>query len=396
MKVQTIGALAVFALAIAACGGGGGGGTAPSGSSVAVLPTAGPTTVAATAAPTSTALPAGYAISKVTLSMPKGTYAASSARKTQAIGVGTESIVFTLLQQNGSPATGAPQVFPLTASSQYCTTNPVTLALNCTLPVGAPIGADVFLAQTYANPDGTGALTGSGAVALSVGQNTSNTASIVLNAQVAAVYVVSGSFYLGNANGYLTSQSSARRGATQAALRAALSSRKGTQQAALPVVNTSPVFVVAVDSSGNTILNPSVYNAPIYLQLAFDPFYGWAYYGGTTADASVTVTYANGDPSTCTGGNTTETASDWYQYIAICSPSDNVTAAILANGGVNPSTYAYIYGYILSNQLFPTPAPSMTPVPLPTPIANSYASIYVVVASPSPSPSGGIIQVQPQ
>lgn len=383
MKVQGIVALAVVAIAIAACGGGGGGGSAPSGST-AVLPT-----TAANPTPTSAALPAGYAIDAVTISMAKGTYSTTSVRRAQTVGTGTESVVFTLLQQNGQPVTGTPQIFGLIQTSPGCTVNPTTQALTCVLPVDAPIGQDVFLAQTYDEANGTGNLTGSGAVALNVGQNTANTASIVLNAQVASVYVVTGSFYLG---AYDDDAVARGKGAQAAARRASVTAKRSPQQT-YPTINSTPVFVVAVDSSGNTILNPSAYNAPIYLQLAFDYFYGYFYDGPATADVTLTVTYGNNDPSPCTP-NGTATASDWYQSFPICSPSDNVVATLGSTGGSNPSYDAYIYGYLLSSQLFPTPAPSQSPVPLPTPLTDSYAEIYIEYPpTPAPSPSGGSIQV---
>lgn len=382
MKVQGIVAIAVVAVAIAACGGGGGGGgTAPGGSS-GVLPTA---AANATATPSSAALPAGYAYDNVTITMAKGTYSTTSVRRAQTVGAGTESIVFTLLQQNGVAVSGAVQTFGLVQTSPGCTLN-ANQALTCVLPVDAPIGQDVFLAQTFDNVNGTGNLTGSGAVALSVGQNTTNTASIVLNAQVASAYVVAGSFYLGDYN----DDSAARRGG-QAATRAAAAARRGTLQT---TVNSTPVFVVAVDSSGNTILNPSSYNAPIYLQLGFSLWGGESsYYDGVpgTADVTLSVTYANNDPSPCTGG--TATISNWYQSFPICSPGDNVTASLSATGGTNPSYYAYIYADLLSSQLQPTPAPSQSPAAFATPSNNSYAEIYVIYPTPSPTPSGGSISV---
>jgi hypothetical protein len=375
MRLQGILALAVVALSIAACGGGGGGGSSPAGTSNAVLPTA-PPNVAAT--PTSAALPAGYAVDKVLVTMAKGTYAAS-ARRLQAIGTGTESIVFTLLQQNGSPVTGTPQVFGLTSSSQNCTVNAGTGNLGCTLPVDAPIGQDIFLAQTYANSDGTGGLTGSGAVALSVGQNTTNTASIVLNAQVAAVFVVAGNNVLGTEN----LSSVVRNRGAQALRRPADAPPTGP--------NSMPVFVIATDSSGNTILNPSAYNAPLYLQLAFDPNEPCCS-GNATADVTLSVTYGISDPTPCTAGSTVA-VNTYYASLPLCSPSDSVTAALSPTGGANPSETAFIFGYINANTLVPTPAPSQTPLPLVTPSANSFAYFSVFYPAPSPFPSGGSITV---
>lgn len=387
MKVQGIVALAVVAVAIAACGGGGGGGSAPP-VSTAVLPT---TAANPTPTPTSAALPAGYAIQPVKITMARGTYSTQSIRRgVQAIGQGTESVVFTLLQQNGAPVTGNPQVFGLIQTSPGCTVDPNTQALTCLLPVDAPIGQDVFLAQTYDQPNGTGNLTGSGAVALSVGQNTTNTASIVLNAQVNAVYIVAGFQYLGEEYDY----AAARRGAQ--ALRTQTVHTQAVRSPLQTFNQSTPVFVVAVDSSGNTILNPSAYNAPVYLLLAFDNSTCGNYSCDSvlaTPDVTLTVTYGNNDPSPCTA-NGTATAAGWYGVLALCSPSDSVTASLSANLGANPSENAYIYGFITSPAaMYPVPTGSATPGPGPTPTGNTYADIYVTVPTPSPSPSGGSIQV---
>jgi hypothetical protein len=375
IKERNLIALAVIAV-LAACGGGGGGGgttALPSGTnSVGATPTP-----AATSTPV---LPAGYAVDAVSITMAKGTFAAASSRGALAIGAGTESIVFTLLQQNGVAQTGSPQDFGLTASSAGCTTNPNTGALTCVLPVDAPVGQDVFLAQTYSNANGTGSLTGSGAVALSVGINSSNTASIVLNAQVAAVYVVSGSFYLG-AYGQLSAiargtgaQAVIRRAGTQSAL------RHPDTQVNYPDVTSTQVFVVAVDSSGNTILNPSTYSSPVYLQIAYDTLDGYLPY---TADVTLTATYAANDPSPCLPGGTA-TASGWYQSFALCSPSDTVTASLTPNVLSSPSSDAYVFGQTSATALIPTPAPNTTPEPVPSyPATNSFADIYVVYPTPA-------------
>jgi hypothetical protein len=376
IKERNLIALAVIAV-LAACGGGGGGGTStlPSGTnSVGAMPTP-----SATATPV---LPAGYAVDAVSITMAKGTYAAASSRSVQAIGTGTQSIVFTLLQQNGVAQTGSPQDFGLTASSSGCTTNPNTQALTCVLPVDAPVGQDVFLAQTYSNANGTGSLTGSGAVALNVGINSTNTASIVLNAQVAAVYVVSGSFYLGS---YLPPSAIARGTGAQAVIRragtqSALRHAAGAQQVNYPAVTSTQVFVVAVDSSGNTILNPSTYSSAIYLQIAYDTYEDYLPY---SADVTLTATYAANDPSPCTPGGTAS-ASGWYQSFALCSPSDTVTASLTPNVLSSPSSDAYVFGQTSATALIPTPAPNTTPEPVPSyPATNSYADIYVIYPTPA-------------
>ena len=183
VKERNFIALAIIA-ALAACGGGGGSSAPASGSLVGGAPVT---------TPTPGALPAGYLVTSVAITLPAGKYSAST-RRTQTVGTGTTSITFTLLQQNGASATSTPQAFGLTASSKGCVVNQ-SQALVCTLGVDAPVGQDVFLAQTY---DANGNLTGSGAVALSVALNSANAAAITLSAQVANVFVVAGSPYLGS------------------------------------------------------------------------------------------------------------------------------------------------------------------------------------------------------
>lgn len=367
IQTRFFSALALLAIAAAACGGGGGGG----GGSVPAAPnnTTALNTPSVTTTVTPNVVPSGYAPTAFKISLPKGTYASSATRRTgQNIGTGTQSIVLTLLQQNGVATTGTPQPFGLTSSSPGCALNATTQALNCTLSVNAPIGQDVFLAQTFDGANGTGNLTGSGAVQLSVGINSTNTAAIVLNAQVAGVAVVAASYYLG---AYYT------QGAAKA--RAAGRLRPMVTNTTPPTINSTPVYVVAYDNLGNIILNPSSYNSPVYLQLAFDA----SYYYTDTADVTLAVTYAAGDPNPCTPGQTVSTNA-WYGSVAVCSPSDVITASLSATGGPDPSDFVSIYGWISASSLIPTPAPSSTPMPTPMPSTNNYATIQVNYATPTP------------
>jgi hypothetical protein len=365
-KTRNLTALAIIAV-LAACGGGGGGtSSAPAGGSlVGGLPAATPTPGAL---PTSGALPAGYLVTSVAITLPAGKYSAST-RRTQTVGTGTTSITFTLLQQNGASATSTPQSFGLTASSKGCAVNQ-SQALVCTLGVDAPVGQDVFLAQTY---DANGNLTGSGAVALSVALNSANAAAITLSAQVANVFVVAGSPYLGSSQNL---ESKARQGAQ--------GSRR-SPAGAPPYLTSMPVFVIASDSANNTILNPSNYSSPIYVQLGFD-----LWFDEYTPDVTLNVTYGVSDTPPCTAG-ATASASGWYASLMLCSPSDNVTATIAANPGNNPSDYGYIYGWVSAASLVPTPAPSQAPIAFQTPSANTFAQFSVNVTpppTPVPTPSG--------
>lgn len=286
MRLSGIITLAFVALAVAACGGGGGGGsTTPSVVSVATN---------AAPAPTGTALPAGYARANVSITVP-GTGTASNGRRgAQNVGVGTTSIQFTLLQTSSSVATPAPQIFGLLATSPGCVT--ISGNIQCTLGVNAPIGNDVFLAQTY---NVSGGLTGSGAVQLSVAQNTVNTASLTLSGQVATVYLADSNFlqYLGNYE-----ESKSRRGAQ-------------AKVASLPTVTQMQIFVIAQDNQGNIILNPSIFTTPVYLQQVFF---------GTNPDVTLQVVPG------VEGGSTTSTSAN-YGSVQVNSPSDVITATLIPN-----------------------------------------------------------------
>jgi hypothetical protein len=281
--------------------------------------------------------------------MPKGSYAAS-VRRAQTIGANTQSIVFTLLQVNGAAASDTPQTFGLTASSTGCTTDSTTQNLACTLPLAAPIGQnDVFLAQTYSGPNGTGSLTGSGAVAFNVVRNAVNTASISLSAQVASVYLLTSSGYLGP-KPYASSQP------------------------ASSTVNSMRVFVVALDSANNIILNPSSYDKPITLQLGFP---------NGAPDVTLSATYAAGDQSPCPAGGSAS-ASGAYGYLSICSPSDVVTAT-LVTAVPNGANYGNIIGSIGAAPFYPTPAPGTSPSPLPSnPAGLAYTSFYIASGASGP------------
>jgi hypothetical protein len=124
------------------------------------------------------------------------------------------------------------------------------------------------------------------------------------------------------------------------------------------------LFVIGLDSSGNTILNPSIYNSPVNLQLVYP-------YGGT-ADASLAVTYAASDTGAPTG--TLTTSSD-FGSLFVYSPSDVITLSLLPV--VNGSSFGAVLGTI-GSALYPTPAPSASPMLLPTPPPNvSYSEFYI-------------------
>ena len=193
VKERNLALAAVVAVAVlAACGGGGGGGSAPAPVGLAVG-TATPIG-AATSAPTA---PPGQLVASVSVTLPKGTFA-QSVRRAQAIGTGTQSIVFTLLQQNGPAVTGSPQPFGLTASSAGCTVDGNSGNLTCgLLPSMRRSGATSSSHRPTWLPNGAGSLPGRRRDGAHRRDQRLQRANIVLNAQVASVFLVAGNSQLG-------------------------------------------------------------------------------------------------------------------------------------------------------------------------------------------------------
>jgi hypothetical protein len=282
--------------ALAACGGGGSSAAPPTPTPTATpTPTPSPT-------PSATAVPANEAHFSITLPATTTT----AARNRQTIGSGTASIKFTLLQPSG----GTPQTFPLNAQQTYCVSN--QSQLTCTLAVVAPIGLDVFLAQTY---DGNNNLTGSGAVQFNVAINNSNVESLSLTSQVSSVYLASSASYLGEETYFLQS------GSDDFINR----SPEGVRHPTQAVSSSMNVFVIALDSANNTILDPSVYTSPITLQVIYTDSY-LNVLTSPVADVALDVTPTSYDSSGC--GATGATPSPAYAVVQVCSPGDAITASI--------------------------------------------------------------------
>ena len=314
MRVLGIIALAVIAMAVAACGGGGGGGGSAAPASN-LLPA------------TSSPLPAGFATANVTISFPTSSLA--SIRRAQTVGAGTQSIRFTLLQQTGASASPAPQTYGLTSASPGCVV--AAGVLTCSLSINAPVGSDIFLAQTYSGTTGNGTLTGSGAVALSVALNATNRATLSLSAQIASLFLASSSGFLGALGSQLPGSHLRR------APRAA-----GTN------VNSMRVFVIALDDAGNPVINPSQFDQPVNLELVYP-------YGGTP-DVSLGVQYASGDTSA--SGSTSTSAN--YGSVLVYSPSDVITATLqtVTNGATSANIFGNIGSALIAS---PAPVPSAPP-----------------------------------
>jgi hypothetical protein len=326
--------------------------------------------VATSNAPATNApLPAGYAVANVIITIPK-TGSSSFTRKAQTVGAGTASISFTLLQLNGAAATAALQTYGLTSNSPGCGTQGGNLV--CSLNINAPIGSDVFLAQTFSGAAATGSLTGSGAVALTVAQNHANTASLSLDGQVASVYLASSSTFLGTAS---QPGAKARRNGAAAVRSAATRTVQGTPNGS--TVNSMRIFVIALDSSGNTVLNPSTFDQPIQVQLIYTTF---DCCGGIEPDVTnppnltLSVAYNSAvDPNGC-GGNASATAG--FTTVNVCSPSDVITATFnfqVANGPQNAVLIGSIAG---TGDLS---APTGQPTTLPTGFAAGVGSLSIAL-----------------
>jgi len=317
---------------LAACGGGGSSGT--------VAPSSVPTAVV-TAAATSTPLPSNEARAAFSITLPSTKTA--SARNRQTIGTGTTSITFTLLQ----PAGGTAQSFPLDGSQTYCTSG--QNGLTCTLSVVAPIGLDVFLAQTY---DSNNNLTGSGAVQFDVTENSTNVESLSLTSQVQSVYLTSSSNYLGLYSDGFQYESQEAIARPPAAIRR-------PAQTGGPVPSMS-VFVIAQDSANNTILNPSIFNLPITIQIVYTDIYLDAL-SSPVADVALGVKPTSYDPSTC-GTQGSSTPSPTYSDVQVCSPGDAITATVVNNSG--GAAGMVLIGSVngAANLVQPSPIPSSTPV----------------------------------
>jgi hypothetical protein len=358
---------------LAACGGGGGGGSslAPSGSGGSGSGSGGSGSGAGgsgSGGGGSTTLPSGFLTASVKITVPNASAGNASVRRTKLVEPNTQSITFTLLQTTGSSTGSSPQTFTLTTANPNCTSS--ASGLSCVLGVAAPVGTDVFLAQTYSGTAGTGTLTGSGAVKFSVAQNASNTASISLDGTVSAVYLATSQSYLGvPPYNYNNGGSHARVAATS----------RRTPLSSSGVVSSFQVIPIAVDSNNDPILNPSTYDAPIVLQLLYINQNASETDTTSTPDVTLSVAYnASVDPGGC-GGNASTSAL--FGTVTVCSPSDTITATI-ANvvGGAQAASILAGFG---SNPVYFTNEPA-SPTPMPLPQATP-AGFNFVQFSVSPS-----------
>jgi hypothetical protein len=351
-----------FVASVAACGGGGGGGTLPGGSSLGTGSGGGSTT--STPAPGASAGPMQTMALTVTI---PGKKSAARARGPQYIAPNSGSMTMTLLTVNGVAASGAAQgPFNLTASptNTACTANPN--GTTCTFQISAPVGTDIFLANTYTSSNGTGQSLGSGSVLLSVRLNATNSANLSLTGPVSSVQIVTTTPTLSNGNpptnssdsdsqvsvvrsgspaskasfaklrrGRLTAQSKRKAQSAGTSVRRPLLIAPAVSPTPPPLATSSRIFVIALDAAGNQIINPTTFDIPINLTLALN---------GTPAGAvTLTVAYAGltGEPT-----SNASTSTDGG-VVAVLAPSDQISMTLgsQTSSSVTPMAPTIIASY---------------------------------------------------
>jgi hypothetical protein len=361
--------IAIIAV-LAACGGGGGGGSSvPATGGGGAVPTAAPTTSVTAAA--------GQGLVRFSITVPAKTGTSSTKRSAQFVDPNTQSIELTLLQNNGVAASGAAQgPFNLSSGSAGCTG---TSSLVCTFSISAPIGNDVFLANTFSGLNGVGAL-GSGAIALSVVQNSTNTASLTLTGPVQSILVVSNnaanSDTLWNGVEPFLAITAAQWNAQT------FSKARSHAQRVKPLLISTPapilserLFLIAQDTTGSVILNPTTYNQPITLTLALN---------GGPANATLTDTPPAG--LGCAAGLSTSADGGTVQ---VCSPADVVTLSLIQNA-FSPQQFidccdSFWLNFPSITASLPSPPSGFAPVlfpftveVVPTPIPTATGSFQVI------------------
>lgn len=363
-NLVALGALLAAGVLVACGGGGGGSSTVPGSATNAGSGGSG-------------SLPAGDALVTLTITKPASSSSGSAtSRSPKYIAPNTSSISFLLLDNNGSPASGATTQgpFAIASGSPGCTTDQAG-DVTCSFGIDAPIGSDIFLATTFTSTTGAaGTQNGSGAVALSVVENASNAANLTLSGPIAQVVLAASNPALWDGNGSYYSPGAA-------------SAARKPQVAASPTAAPTPVtstriFVIAEDAAGNVILNPTTYNQPIILTLSD----GSGPANLTLANAPAAIT-----GSTCSASSTSVNAGT----IQVCSPADVVTLALNTSASLqyqylteptitaslgSPPTGFTAAVLSITDEDFPTPTISFSPT------STSASPIAILGACPSSTP----------
>jgi hypothetical protein len=335
-RLLAFGMLAAIA-ALAACGGGGGTSSTP-----------GVHTTSAPAAPGPGLAPASFSI-KI-----PGSGSSSVSRRTQAVNAATSSISFTLISTDAAGVT-VPQTsasFNVGAGSSLCT-NGAAGARSCTVGMNAPLGNDIYTAQTF---DANGNKLGSSAVSLKVLQNVTNAASISLGGTVTGVLITA------------TSQIEA-----------------GSPFSGLDATNgpkSMRVIIIGFDSLGNVILTPDTFSTPISFVFDLLPVDNNSSTKRRTKTAATpivqaTVTYANPN-----GGPATATTTDLGAPIIITSPNDVVTVTALSP----PPQVDTAFIMVASVGAPPAVLPASAPTPAPGGIAPPLSGLGLIIAGTPSTP----------
>jgi uncharacterized repeat protein (TIGR01451 family) len=382
--------LAVATIAAAACGGGGG--SAVPGSTANAPIVVPPGGSAATNAP--------VVSMALTVTIPKKT-TASRARGPQYIAPGSGSMTMTLLTVNGANVqAAAPAQGPFNLTT---TNNPACVAgansTVCTFTISAPIGTDIFLANTFATSNATGQPLGSGSILLSVRQNAQNSANLSLTGPVASVQLVSAQTTLFNGNppvedqGYSITRthgkvaSAARLAARTANIAAAKAKAAATTRKTPLVSATAPplpstmtasrLFVIALDAAGNQIINPTTFDIPITLTLSLN--------GTPAGNVSLNVAYAGltGEPTTAA------TTSSDNGTVGVFAPSDIVTMTISATSTLGSTfTPSVVASYT------PQQGTLQTTAPLTFSVMNPPAAAFLVASATHIDPFSANVPAQ--
>ncbi len=233
----------IAALTLCACGGGGGGNN--------VVPTQ------PTGSPGS---PAASQTVKFVVSVPAAGSTSSAVRvKPAYVSTNTGSVRITLQSVNGAPPSAASvTVAAISGTAPGCSADSQK-NINCTIPVQAPAGLDLFSIATYQSPDASGAVLASTTVSANAGGTSASTVPVSLGGVPARV------------------------------------SFSPTQ---LPMVADGAIHRFAVtlnvtDASGATIVGASSYQSPVSLQVLNDPAHALTLSTTSvmTPGTVVTVTY---------------------------------------------------------------------------------------------------------
>jgi uncharacterized repeat protein (TIGR01451 family) len=212
-----------------------------------------------------------------------------------------------LLKSNGTNVTGAVQgPFNLVLGPNCVASGP---NLVCTFQIDAPVGPDIFVANTYSQLNAVSAL-GSGSIALTIQANAVNNANLSLTGPVASVQLFCdqcvGTYpqpTLYNATGGGPLLSSVAR--APAAARRTIASGS---------ITSSRLYVIAFDANANEIINPTTFDIPLTLTLSLN--------GMPPGVVSLGVTYQFPNPNP-----TASTTADGGT-IAVTSPGDVITLSL--------------------------------------------------------------------